>query len=70
VIWLLLLSLAIQLIMVSAVYLLGFRMGGSSWRAEAERVHTEGHIARRAMHDLTVEALRAMAVEAERHRQS
>ena len=45
-------------------FLLGFRLGGHSWVAEAQRVKAAN--AQRELHDLTRAAFVAMAEEAER----
>ena len=47
-------------------FLLGFRLGGHSWVAEAQRVKAEAANAQRELHDLTRAAFVAMAEEAER----
>lgn len=54
--------------MVALSYLLGFRLGGQSWVAEAQRVRAEAAAAERQLHDLTRSAFVAMAEEAERRR--
>lgn len=55
-------------VMVALAYLLGFRLGGQSWVAEAQRVRAEAAAAERQLHDLTRSAFVAMAEEAERRR--
>lgn len=53
---------------VVLVYLLGFRLGGDSWFAQAHRVRSQAAQAEREFHDLTRTAFVAMAEEAERRR--
>jgi hypothetical protein len=61
--------LVIAIAMVLALtYLLGFRLGGQSWVAEAQRVRAQAAAAERQLHDLTRSAFVAMAEEAERRR--
>lgn len=62
-----LLILSIGLI-VALTFLLGFRLGGQSWLAEAQRVRAEAAVAERQLHDLTRAAFVAMAEEAEARR--
>jgi hypothetical protein len=69
-IWLLLLTLATLLVLVTAVFLLGFRIGSSAWRAELDQVRTDSILAAREMHDLTRQAFVAMATAAERRKPS
>ena len=61
------LLLSVSLI-VTLIYLLGFRLGGQSWISEAQRVRAEATAAERPLHDLTRSAFVAMAEEAERRR--
>jgi len=63
----LLILLLLSLVVVLA-FLLGFRLGGDSWAAEARRVRSRAAVASREMHDLTRAAFVAMAEEAERRR--
>jgi len=51
-------------------FLLGFRVGGTSWFAETQRLRMEAAAAERELHDLTRSAFVAMAEEAERRRES
>jgi hypothetical protein len=61
--------LVIAIAMVLALtYLLGFRLGGQSWVAEAQCVRAQAAAAERQLHDLTRSAFVAMAEEAERRR--
>jgi hypothetical protein len=61
--------LVIAIAMVLALtYLLGFRLGGQSWVAEAQRVRAQAAAAERQLHDLTRSAFVAMAEEVERRR--
>ena len=53
---------------VALTFLLGFRLGGQSWIAEAQRVRAEAAVAERQLHDLTRAAFVAMAEEAEARR--
>jgi hypothetical protein len=50
---------------VVLTFLLGFRLGGQSWIAEAQRVRAEAAVAERQLHDMTRAAFMAMAEEAE-----
>lgn len=52
-------------VIVMLTYLLGFRLGGQSWIAEAQRVRAEAAVAERQLHDMTRAAFMAMAEEAE-----
>jgi hypothetical protein len=54
--------------LLALTYLLGFRLGGQSWVAEAQRVRAQAAAAERQLHDLTRSAFVAMAEEAERRR--
>lgn len=54
---------------LTLTYLLGFRLGGESWQAEAGRIRQEAADARREMHLLTRQAFTAMAEEVERRRE-
>ncbi len=54
--------------LTAAMYLLGFRLGGESWRNEVDRVHHEAARAERQIHDLTRQAFVAMTEEADRQR--
>lgn len=58
------LFLSVGLIVV-LTFLLGFRLGGQSWIAEAQRVRAEAAVAERQLHDMTRAAFIAMAEEAE-----
>ncbi len=58
------LLLSVSLI-ITLTYLLGFRLGGQSWIAEAQRVRAEAAVAERQLHDLTRAAFVAMAEQAE-----
>ena len=53
---------------VALTFLLGFRLGGQSWIAEAQRVRAEAAVAERQLHDMTRAAFVAMAEEAESRR--
>jgi hypothetical protein len=61
------LVIAVALLVV-LTYLLGFRLGGQSWVAEAQRVRAQAAAAERQLHDLTRSAFVAMAEETERRR--
>jgi uncharacterized protein HemY len=61
------LVIAVALLVV-LTYLLGFRLGGQSWVAEAQRVRAQAAAAERQLHDLTRSAFVSMAEEAERRR--
>lgn len=52
-------------LIVMLTFLLGFRLGGQSWLAEAQRVRAEAAFAERQLHDMTRAAFMAMAEEAE-----
>ena len=67
---LLLLLLVASGCVVGLAFLLGFRLGGQSWLAEATKVRAEAAAAERQLHDLTRSAFVAMAEEAQRHRTS
>lgn len=67
-IWLVLLLLVALVALVSAAYLLGFRLGGQKLQDELLRVRLEGIEAERALHRLTRDAFVAMAEHAERQR--
>ena len=54
--------------LVSAVFLLGFRLGGDRDHAEVARVRVEAARAARRMHDLTREAFVSMAEHVEGRR--
>ena len=60
-------AISIGLVVV-LTFLLGFRLGGHSWIAEAQRVRAEAAVAERQLHDLTRAAFVAMAEEAETRR--
>jgi hypothetical protein len=49
----------------SAVFLLGFRLGGGHWKDRLSQVRMEGAQAERQLHDLTRQAFVAMAEEAQ-----
>lgn len=53
---------------LTALFLLGFRLGGDAQVAELERVQAEARVAERRLHDLTKAAFVAMAEEADRRR--
>ena len=55
-------------LVVLLVYLLGFRLGSTSWLAESQRVRAQAAVAERQLHELTRQAFVAMAEEAERRR--
>lgn len=59
--------LSVALVVV-LTFLLGFRLGGNSWLAEAQRVRAEAAAAERQLHDMTRSAFVAMAEEAEARR--
>ena len=61
------LILSVALVVV-LTYLLGFRLGGQSWIAEAQRVRAGAAVAERQLHDMTRAAFIAMAEEAEGRR--
>jgi len=67
--WLVLLVVLLLAALVTASYLLGFRLGGQKLQEDLLRVRLEGIEAQRAMHNLTREAFVAMAEHAERQRQ-
>lgn len=67
---LLLLTLILLGLSLSAFYLLGFRLGGESCRNELERIRSESHLAERRLHELTRSAFIAMAEEAQNRRAS
>ncbi len=52
-------------LLVALTFVLGFRLGGQSWIAEAQRVRAEAAAAERQLHDITRAAFVAMAEEAE-----
>ena len=54
------------LVIMTLFFLLGFRLGGQSWIAEAQRVRAEAAAAERQLHDLTRSAFVAMAEEVQR----
>jgi len=56
VITLIVLLVGVVLGMVATAFLLGFRLGGEHWQAEAARVRVEAHQAERRLHDLTRQA--------------
>jgi len=56
---------ALVVVLVTLVYLLGFRMGGEHWQSEIARVRTEGALASRQLRDLMSGALVAMQEYAE-----
>ena len=56
----------VLLALFSALFLLGFRLGGGHWKSELARVRMEGAQAERALHDITRQAFVAMAEEAQR----
>lgn len=58
----------LSVFLVTVVYLLGFRLGGTSWLSELTRVRAEAAQAERQLHDLTRQAFVAMAEEVERRR--
>jgi len=62
--WLLLTLLVVAL--MSAVFALGFRLGGRHWQKEVLKVRLQAAQAERRLHDLTREAFVAMADHAER----
>lgn len=64
--WLLVIGLLT--VLVSAVFLLGFRLGGESWLAELQRTRAEAAEAERRLHDLTRQAFVSMSEAAERRR--
>ena len=49
------------LLIVAAVYLLGFRLGGDHWQSELGRVRIEAEQAQRRLHDVAREAFVAMS---------
>lgn len=55
-------------VIVVLTFMLGFRLGGQSWIAEAQRVRAEAAAAERQLHDMTRAAFIAMAEEAEQAR--
>ena len=59
----------VPLTLVVVVYLLGFRLGESTWFGELGRVRAEAANAERQLHDLTRQAFVAMAEEVERRRE-
>lgn len=61
--------LALVALVVGAAYLLGFQLGGRSWRPELLQVRQEAARAERQLHDLTVAGFEAMAEAVERRRQ-
>ena len=67
---LLLLALVLLTMLVTTLFLLGFRIGGEHWREQVLQVRQEGAQASRQMHELTRQAFVAMAEEAERRRRS
>lgn len=50
---------------VALTFVFGFRLGGPSWIAEAQRVRAEAAAAQRQLHEITRAAFIAMAEEAE-----
>ena len=65
---LLIILLALAAALVTAVYLLGFRLGGEHWLSELARIRVEAAHAERQLHDLTCEAFVTMAERLEAHR--
>ncbi len=55
-------------VVVGLTFLLGFRLGGQSSWAEAQRVRAQAAAAQRELHNLTRSAFVAMSEEAERQR--
>lgn len=64
----LLLLILSLLVLVTVVFLLGFRLGSDHWQAELARVRLEAAQAERRLHDLTRQAFVAMAERAEQLR--
>ncbi len=62
-------ALVLLSVSLTLTYLLGFRLGGESWQAEAARIRQEAADARREMHLLTRQAFTAIAEEVERRRE-
>lgn len=56
------------LMVVMAMFLLGFRLGGDHWQSELLRVRLEAARAERQLHDLTRQTFVAMAEQAEQLR--
>jgi len=54
------------LVLITVVYLLGFRLGGDHGRVELHRVRMEAAHAERQLHDLTRQAFVSMAEQAQR----
>lgn len=65
---LLLLALILLTMLVTSLFLLGFRIGGEYWQEQVLQVRHEGAQASRQMHELTRQAFVAMADEANRQR--
>lgn len=55
-------------LLATAIFLLGFRLGGEHWQRELLRVRSTAAQAQRQLHDLTRQAFVAMAEEAQRRR--
>jgi hypothetical protein len=56
-------------LLAGAVFLLGFRLGGSHWQTELTQVRLEAAQAERQLHELTREAFVAMAERIEDRQQ-
>ena len=52
----------------TALFLLGFRLGGDQWQSELAKVRLEAARAERQLHDVTRSAFVSMAEAAERRR--
>lgn len=65
---LLLLGGLLFIVAVTAMFLLGFRLGGEHWSEELTRVRLEAAQAERRLHDLTRSAFVAMTEAAEARR--
>lgn len=65
---LIIMLVAVLGIMVVAIFLLGFRLGGGHSQNELSRVRLESAQAQRRLHDLTREAFVAMAEQVESRR--
>jgi hypothetical protein len=68
VIGLLIALLVVTALLVSVIYVLGFRLGGDHWQSELARVRMDAAHAERRLHDLTRQAFVAMAEEVEQRR--
>lgn len=62
----LILTLVAALVLLTAVFMVGVRIGGRFWQSELQRTRFEAARAHRRLHDLTREAFVTMAEHAER----